>query len=396
MFSLMVATTTPDGPGTTTDTAGPIEWGINDAVFHLREWGTNIVFPLPTHPSQGDELTIGAMEGCWLRLWDPSGRISRRHAILVYRNGVWFLSDLNSKNGVFVDNKRVIAPFPLLPGFEIRVGRTTLIPESERFVALRDLLARFIGMKEERREELDQALCSVRISATYREPLLICGPGNLRLLAKQLHRRVFLDRPFVVARPPKKGMDALALAEGGTLCVLRNQQPHDFDEVVASLRRAPVRGALLMLCAHAIPRGNDIASQIVSVLRSVLIPPLAERADELPKIIDAYANDAMTEFRGGWMTVADREWVATNASGSLAQIETATRRIVALHSCQEGISEASRLLKMAHGSLSEWVGRRRELVERPQIPKGEDAEPSQMPDDDDTGDDSEDEGVTER
>lgn len=391
MISLMVATTTPEGPGTTTDAAGPSEWGINDAVVHLREWGTNIVFPLPPHPSQGEELTIGAMDGCWLRLWDPSGRISRRHAVLVYRNGVWFLSDLNSKNGAFVDNKRMIAPYPLMPGVEIRVGRTTLIPESERFVALRDFLARFIGMKEERREELDQALCSVRLAATYREPLLICGPGNLTLLAKQLHRRVFLDRPFVVARPPRKGMDALALAEGGTLCVLRKQQPHDFDEVVASLRGASVRGALLMLCAHAIPRGNDIASQIVSVLRSVLIAPLAERIDELPQIIDAYTADAMTELGGGWMTVADREWVAVNASESLSQVETATRRIVALHSCQESISQASRMLGVAPSSLSEWANRRA-LLERPQIPDAKDVERSRMPDDDDP----EDEGVIER
>jgi hypothetical protein len=202
---------------------------------------------------------------------------------------------------------------------------------------------------------------------------------------------VFLDRPFVVARPPRKGMDALALAEGGTLCVLRHQQPCDFDEVVTTLRGAPVSRALLMLCAHAIPRGNDIASQIVSVLRSVLIAPLAERTDELPKIIDAYTNDAVTEFGGGWITVADQEWVAINASGSLSQIETATRRIVALHSCQEGISEAARLLGMAHGSLSEWVGRRA-LLERSQNPEGTDAERSRMPDDDDP----EDEGVIER
>lgn len=392
----MVATTTPEGPpegpGTKTDTAARSEWGIDDAVIHLREWGTNILSPLPRNPSQGEELTIGAMDGCWMRLWDPSGRVSRRHAVLEYRNGVWVLSDI-SKNGVFVDNKRMIAPFPLVPGFEIRIGRTTLVPESERLIALRELLARFIGMKEELREEVDQALSSVRIAAIYREPLLICGPGNLALLAKQLHRRVFLDRPFVVVRPPRKGMDALALAEGGTLCVLRDQQPRDFDEVVATLRAAPISRALLILCAHAMPRGNDIASQIVSVLRSVLIAPLAERAEELPKIIDAYANDAVAEFGGGWMSVADREWVAINASGFLSQIETATRRIVALHSCQESISEAARLLGMAHGSLSEWVGRRA-LLERSQIPEGADAERSRMPDDDDDAPD--DEGVIER
>lgn len=383
MFSLMgetVEATAPTDPRTNTDTAGRSEWGINDAVIHLREWGTNIVFPLPRYPLLDEELTIGAMDECWLRLWDPAGRISRQHAVLRYRNGMWVLSDTNSKNGVFVDNKRMIAPVPLVPGIEIRIGRITLIPESERLIALRELIARLVSMKEERREEIDQTLCSVRIAATYREPLLICGPGNLTLIAKQLHRRVFPDRPFIAYKPPRKGLDALALAEGGTLCVLRQQQPGDFDDVVTTLRGASATRALLMICAHAIPRGNDIASQIVSVVRSVLIPPLAERADELPQIIDAYANDAVAEFGGGWMSVTDREWIAIKASGSLSQIETATRRIVALHSCQESITQASKLLSMAHGSLSEWAGRRA-LLERSQIPDGEDTEQSQTPDD---------------
>lgn len=394
MFSLMAETveaTTSTTPHTQTDTAAPSEWGINDAVIHLREWGTNIVFPLPRPPSQGEELAIGAMDGCWLRLWDPSGRTSRRHAVLTHRDGVWHLADVNSKNGVYVDNKRMFAPFPLVPGSEIRIGRTTLVPESQRLVALRELLARLVGMKEERREEIDQALCSIRIAATYREPLLICGPGNLASIAKQLHRRIFLDRPFVVARPPRKGMDALAHATGGTLCVLRHQEPSDLDDVVMAIGGSPVSRVLFMMCAHAIPRGNDIASQIVSVLRSVLIAPLAERIDELPQIIDAYTADAMAEFGGGWMTVVDREWVAANASESLSQIETATRRIVALHSCQESISQASRILGVAPSSLSEWANRRA-LLERPQIPDAKDVERSRMPDDDDP----ENEGVIER
>ena len=36
----------------------------------------------------------------------------------------------------------------------------------------------------------------------------------------------------------------------------------------------------------------------------------------------------------------------------------ATRRIVALHLCDESVTRAAKLLSMAHGSLSDWLARR--------------------------------------
>jgi len=138
-----------------------------------------------------------------------------------------------------------------------------------------------------------------------------------------------------------------------------------------SALRGPFARALLVVCAHALPRGNDIASQIVTVVRSILIPSLADRAQELHRIIDEYAAEAMDAFRGGWMAPADREWVAGNASGSLHQIGMATRRIVALHACGESVTQASKLLHISHGSLSDWLARRT-LPGRPTMPYEDD------------------------
>jgi Inner membrane component of T3SS, cytoplasmic domain len=341
---------------TRTDPAGPNGWSISDELTQLREWGTGIAYPLPT--SRGSSI-LGAAQDCWLRLWDPTGRISRRHATLTCGDAGWTISDLDSKNGIHLDGVRVAAS-SLVPGAEIRIGPVTLIAESPKLIALRTALERLIGWGEDRREEVDQALFSIRVATTHREPLLLCGAGNLVPIARLLHQHALGDRPFIVSKPRTahaRGMDALAAATGGTLCVWRNQQPADFDDVVSALR-GPVGCALLIICAHALPRGNDIASQVVTVVRSLLIPPLADRANELHRIVDEYAGEAIAAFGGGWMAPADREWVATNAIGSLQQLGMATRRIVALHACGESVTQAAKLLGMSHGSLSDWLARR--------------------------------------
>jgi hypothetical protein len=87
-------------------------------------------------------------------------------------------------------------------------------------------------------------------------------------------------------------------------------------------------------------------------------PALVEPCRELSRIIDAYAQDAISAFGGGWLAPADWEWIEQNAAGSLQLIGMATRRIVALHLCDESVTRAAKLLSMAHGSLSDWLARR--------------------------------------
>jgi hypothetical protein len=338
---------------TTNDAIAPNGWDIRDEVMEFREWGTHITYPLPPKHVVS---TIGASRDCWMRLWDPNGSVSRTHASLTHGQDGWLLRDLESKNGVFLDGTRVSA-LPVVPGAEIRIGEVTLIAESPKLIALRSLLERFLGWDDERREVVDQALFSVRVATTHREPLLLCGEGNLVPIARQLHRHAFGDRPFVVARRYAKGMDTLAAAAGGTLCVWRREQPDDFDEVASALQ-GPQAKALLMVCAHAPPKGNDVASRIVTSVRSIVLPPLCSRAHELRRIIDAYAQDAIAAFGGGWLSPADWEWVERNAAGSLQLIGMVTRRIVALHACDESVTRAAKLLSVTHGSLSDWLARR--------------------------------------
>jgi hypothetical protein len=129
-----------------------------------------------------------------------------------------------------------------------------------------------------------------------------------------------------------------------------------------------------MVCAHVLPKGNDIASRIVTVVRSIVIPPLADRVRELHRIINAYAADAIAALGGGWIAPADWEWIENNALGSLHQIEMATRRIVALHLCDESVTKAAKLLSMSHGSLSDWLARR-SLPGKTAMPDDDENEP---------------------
>jgi len=59
-----------------------------------------------------------------LSLDDPQA--SRRHARLEFGHGVWFVTDLNSANGVFVNGERV-ARQALNHGDQIQIGQTTLV-----------------------------------------------------------------------------------------------------------------------------------------------------------------------------------------------------------------------------------------------------------------------------
>ena len=54
-----------------------------------------------------------------------SAGVSRRHAEIVLKNNQWFLQDLNSTNGTFVNNLRLPphTSHPLHSGDQIRLGK---------------------------------------------------------------------------------------------------------------------------------------------------------------------------------------------------------------------------------------------------------------------------------
>lgn len=66
-----------------------------------------------------DVMTIGRRESCDIRL--NYQNVSGTHAELSFRNGVWYIRDLGSTNGVKVNGERTLRR-PLRPGDEISVA----------------------------------------------------------------------------------------------------------------------------------------------------------------------------------------------------------------------------------------------------------------------------------
>jgi DNA-binding winged helix-turn-helix (wHTH) protein len=74
--------------------------------------------------AEGDNL-LGRGDDCLLAL--PSGKVSRRHARIRVARGEAVLEDLGSKNGSYVDGRRVSGPTPLADGDEVRLGSALVV-----------------------------------------------------------------------------------------------------------------------------------------------------------------------------------------------------------------------------------------------------------------------------
>src|SRR4029079_14363293 len=123
---------------------------------------------------------------------------------------------LGSKNGMRLDGVR--RPKVLLePGSELGLGGITLIAESPRLIALRLFLARVLGWSLDKSEIVDLAVRSVRLAATQRAALALCGDGDLVPIARGLHRHALGDdRPFVLCDPRRRPSETSAPLENYT------------------------------------------------------------------------------------------------------------------------------------------------------------------------------------
>lgn len=69
--------------------------------------------------TEGATASIGRLETNDICIKEQ--HVSRQHAVINYRDGVFMITDLGSANGVYINGTRITEPYPLIAGDEIRL-----------------------------------------------------------------------------------------------------------------------------------------------------------------------------------------------------------------------------------------------------------------------------------
>ncbi|OLT54453.1 FHA domain-containing protein [Cellulosimicrobium sp. CUA-896] len=77
-----------------------------------------------TVPLTTSSILLGRAPSCTLVLDDDYS--SSRHARIFPQNGGWFVEDLGSTNGTYVDDQRISQITPLGPGTRVRIGQSVV------------------------------------------------------------------------------------------------------------------------------------------------------------------------------------------------------------------------------------------------------------------------------
>lgn len=72
----------------------------------------------------GDEVLIGRSDKCQVVLGDTYS--SQVHARVFRRNGQFFLEDMGSTNGTYLNGRKLASPTPVNRGDRVRLGRSEL------------------------------------------------------------------------------------------------------------------------------------------------------------------------------------------------------------------------------------------------------------------------------
>lgn len=101
--------------------------------------GDVLAFETLLNADDETEITIGRREGCDVCLSYDS-QVSREHAVVMFDGDTFWLEDLDSTNGTFINDQRIEGRAPIAPGKLFRIGRTWLrIEPITQFVPPDDL-----------------------------------------------------------------------------------------------------------------------------------------------------------------------------------------------------------------------------------------------------------------
>ena len=116
-----------------------LAWALSTVLQDLRQQGTRIAtqkkpaITILIKILQGiesqrffaqSEIMIGRDSHCDLSLLDET--MSAHHARLIHHHGQWWLEDLNSTNGTYLNGERLTTPAVIITGDEFKCGSTLL------------------------------------------------------------------------------------------------------------------------------------------------------------------------------------------------------------------------------------------------------------------------------
>lgn len=160
--------------------------------------------------------------------------ISRRHAELTPDEGKWYVRDLNSANGTFLNGRRVVARTLLQEGDQIRAGNTLLVFGRER----RDMGVRFGAENVDTHIETAVAASDESMVMAVPDPTEAAAVNlnvvysMLELIGSTLRRDELLEKAMDLILEHFQADRAFILLEGETA--------EKFDPVVVRHRRQPV------------------------------------------------------------------------------------------------------------------------------------------------------------
>jgi pSer/pThr/pTyr-binding forkhead associated (FHA) protein len=71
-----------------------------------------------------EPIQVGRADACQIRLGDTY--ISQFHARIYPRDGTWYVEDLGSTNGTYLNQRKLTGPSEVHAGDVVRLGKTTL------------------------------------------------------------------------------------------------------------------------------------------------------------------------------------------------------------------------------------------------------------------------------
>lgn len=322
-----------------TEALGSVDLSVLDApsvvlrVLEGPDAGTSVTVNAP-------EASVGTHEANTVRVTDRA--VSRFHFDLRFGPRGLTLKDLGSTNGTFVSGLRVQEVF-VTPGVQIRVGVTTIElaspkTQARQTIAASDRLGRLIGASIGMR----RLFADIARIAASELPVLILGETGTgkELVAREIHERSpRRDRPFVIVDAGaiaselveselfghEKGaftgalrdrMGAFEAANGGTLFLdeigeldlalqprlLRAAEAKQIKRVGSNqYRDVDVR---IVAATHrdlrtAVNEGTfreDLFYRLA--VATLSIPPLRERAEDIPLLIARFHEDVTEKTRG--------------------------------------------------------------------------------------------------